>query len=248
MGVDEMVEDLKGKETWRVFRIMSEFIEGFDELSDIGPAVSIFGSARIESNKKYYKQCVEVASLLTKNGYAVITGGGPGLMEAANRGAIQNGGMSIGLNITLPKEQKANKYQNRSLHFKYFFARKVMFVKYAIGYVCMPGGFGTLDELFEALTLIQTHKIYPFPIILFGKEYWAPLMDFINKTMLTHKTIDASDLDYIEITDDPNEVLAIINRHMDKKMKLIKSAGARERALKKEEARIMKVKNRKGIP
>ena len=148
MGVDlDMVEDLKGKETWRIFRILSEFIEGFDELSDIGPAVSIFGSARIESNKKFYKQCVEVSSLLSKNGYAVITGGGPGLMEAANKGALQNGGMSIGLNITLPREQKANKYQNRSLHFKYFFARKVMFVKYAVGYVCMPGGLGPLDEL-----------------------------------------------------------------------------------------------------
>ena len=244
MGVDPiMVEDLKGKETWRVFRIMSEFIEGFDELSDVGPAVSIFGSARIESNKKYYKQCVEVASVLSKNGYAVITGGGPGLMEAANKGALQNGGMSIGLNISLPKEQKANKYQSRSLYFKYFFARKVMFVKYAIGYVCMPGGFGTLDELFEALTLIQTHKIYPFPIILFGREYWAPLMDFIKKTMLHHKTIDAEDLDYIDITDDPKEVLAIINRHMDKKMKLIKSAKPKE---KKEG--LARMKNRKGIP
>ena len=243
MGVDDMVEDLKGKETWRVFRIMSEFIEGFDELSDIGPAVSIFGSARIDSNKKYYKQCVEVAGLLSKNGYAIITGGGPGLMEAANKGAAQNNGLSIGLNITLPREQKPNKYQTRQLSFKYFFARKVMFVKYAIGYVCMPGGFGTLDELFEALTLIQTHKIYPFPIILFCKEYWEPLMGFIRGTMLKHKTIDAADLDYIDITDDPKEVLAIINRHMDRKMKLIKSARPRE----KEEG-LTKIRNRKVVP
>ncbi len=243
MGVADMVEDLKGKETWRVFRIMSEFIEGFDELSDIGPAVSIFGSARIDSNKKYYKQCVEVAALLSKNGYAVITGGGPGLMEAANKGAMQSNGLSIGLNITLPREQKPNKYQTRMLSFKYFFARKVMFVKYAIGYVCMPGGFGTLDELFEALTLIQTHKIYPFPIILFGKEYWEPLMHFIRGTMLKHKTIDPEDLDYIQITDDPKEVLAIINRHMDRKMKLIKSARPRE----KEEG-LTKIKNRKVVP
>jgi len=242
MGVD-MVEDLKGKETWRVFRIMSEFIEGFDELSDIGPAVSIFGSARIDSNKKYYKQCVEVAGMLSKNGYAVITGGGPGLMEAANKGAMQSNGLSIGLNITLPREQKPNKYQTRQLSFKYFFARKVMFVKYAIGYVCMPGGFGTLDELFEALTLIQTHKIYPFPIILFGKEYWEPLMHFIRGTMLKHKTIDPEDLDYIDITDDPKEVLAIINRHMDRKMKLIKSARPRD----KEEG-LTKIKNRKVVP
>ncbi|OGP21369.1 MAG: Rossman fold protein, TIGR00730 family [Deltaproteobacteria bacterium GWA2_55_10] len=238
-----MVEDLKGKETWRVFRIMSEFIEGFDELSDIGPAVSIFGSARIDSNKKYYKQCVEVAGMLSKNGYAVITGGGPGLMEAANKGAMQSNGLSIGLNITLPREQKPNKYQTRQLSFKYFFARKVMFVKYAIGYVCMPGGFGTLDELFEALTLIQTHKIYPFPIILFGKEYWEPLMHFIRGTMLKHKTIDPEDLDYIDITDDPKEVLAIINRHMDRKMKLIKSARPRD----KEEG-LTKIKNRKVVP
>lgn len=244
MGVAwNMVEDLKGKETWRVFRIMSEFIEGFDELSDVGPAVSIFGSARIENNKKYYKQCVEVSRLLSKNGYAVITGGGPGIMEAANKGAAQNGGLSIGLNITLPKEQKPNKYQNRALHFKYFFARKVMFVKYAIGYVCMPGGFGTLDELFEALTLIQTHKIYPFPLILFGREYWEPLMGFIKNTMLKHKTIGPEDLDYIDITDDPKEVLAIINRHMAKKMKLIKSAKPSE----KEEG-MSKVKNRKLVP
>ncbi len=244
MGVaGYMVEDLKGKETWRVFRIMSEFIEGFDELSDVGPAVSIFGSARIENNKKYYKQCVEVSRLLSKNGYAVITGGGPGIMEAANKGAAQNGGLSIGLNITLPREQKPNKYQNRALHFKYFFARKVMFVKYAIGYVCMPGGFGTLDELFEALTLVQTHKIYPFPLILFGREYWEPLMHFIRNTMLKHKTIDASDLDYIEITDDPREVLAIINRHMAKKMKLIKSTKPAAKA-----EGMDKIRNRKPIP
>src|SRR5574337_2012822 len=193
MGVKLMVEDLKGKETWRLFRIMSEFIEGFDELSEIGPAVSIFGSARINKNNKYYKESVEVASLLSRNGYTIITGGGPGIMEAANKGASLNGGVSIGLNITLPKEQKPNKYQNRSLHFKYFFARKVMFVKYAIGYICMPGGFGTLDEFFEALTLIQTHKIYPFPLILFGKEYWSPLVDFMKKTMIKYKTIDRSE-------------------------------------------------------
>ncbi|MBI5468083.1 MAG: TIGR00730 family Rossman fold protein [Deltaproteobacteria bacterium] len=223
-----MVEDLKGKETWRLFRIMSEFIEGFDELSDIGPAVSIFGSARINQNNKHYKSCVAVSSLLSKNGYSIITGGGPGIMEAANRGASLNGGVSIGLNITLPKEQKPNKYQNRSLHFRYFFARKVMFVKYAIGYVCMPGGFGTLDEFFEALTLIQTHKIYPFPLILFGKDYWQPLMDFMKNNMIKYKTIEPADLDFIDLTDDPQEVLGIINRHMDRKMRLIKTAVEKE--------------------
>ena len=219
-----MVEDLKGKETWRLFRIMSEFIEGFDELGDIGPAVSIFGSARLSKNTHYYEKAVEVSNLLSKNGYAIITGGGPGIMEAANRGAKKNGGASIGLNINLPQEQKPNKYQTKSLHFRYFFARKVMFVKYAIGYVCMPGGFGTMDEFFEALTLIQTHKIYPFPIILFGKEYWSPLMEFMTKSMIRHKTITASDLKFIELTDDPQDVLDIINLHMEKKKKLIESS------------------------
>ncbi|MBI1911684.1 MAG: TIGR00730 family Rossman fold protein [Deltaproteobacteria bacterium] len=238
-----MVEDLKGKETWRLFRIMSEFIEGFDELSDIGPAVSIFGSARLNKNNKYYKKCIEVSSLLSKNGYTVITGGGPGIMEAANKGASMNGGVSIGLNITLPKEQKPNKYQNRSLHFRYFFARKVMFVKYAIGYVCMPGGFGTLDEFFEALTLIQTHKIYPFPLILFGSEYWSPLMEFMKKNMVKYKTISPEDLDFIDMTDDPKEVLDIINKHMARKMKLIKSTEP----LKKEEG-LTKIKNKKIVP
>jgi len=225
-----MVEDLKGKETWRLFRIMSEFIEGFDELAEVGPAVSIFGSARMNKKTHYYEKAMEVSTLLSKNGYAVITGGGPGLMEAANRGAKKNGGVSIGLNINLPQEQKPNRFQTKSLHFRYFFARKVMFVKYAVGYVCMPGGFGTMDEFFEALTLTQTHKIYPFPIILFGKEYWSPLMEFMTKSMIKHKTITASetitasDLEYIEMTDDPQEVLDIMNRHMEKKKKLIESS------------------------
>jgi uncharacterized protein (TIGR00730 family) len=219
-----MVEDLKGKETWRLFRIMSEFIEGFDELSGIGPAVSIFGSARLHKNNRYYKRCVEIASLLSKNGYTVITGGGPGIMEAANKGASANGGHSIGLNITLPREQRPNKYQNKSLFFKYFFARKVMFVKYAIGYVCMPGGFGTLDEFFEALTLIQTHKIYPFPLILFGSEYWGELLSFMKGPMIKYRTISHDDLSLIDLTDDPHEVLSIINRHREKKLKLIKKA------------------------
>ncbi|MBI5235794.1 MAG: TIGR00730 family Rossman fold protein [Deltaproteobacteria bacterium] len=230
-----MVEDLKGQETWRLFRIMSEFIEGFDELSDIGPAVSIFGSARLGKGNKYYKQCLDVSSLLSKNGYSIITGGGPGIMEAANKGARMNGGLSVGLNITLPMEQKPNKFQNRSLNFKYFFARKVMFVKYAIGYVCMPGGFGTLDEFFEALTLIQTHKIYPFPLILFGREYWTPLMDFMKHTMMKHKTISPEDLKFIDLTDDPQVVLDIMNRHMNSKLKLIEDAArqGKKKAVKK---------------
>ena len=221
-----MIEDLKGKETWRIFRIMSEFIEGFDELSGIGPAVSIFGSSRLTKNNKFYKKTVEVASLLAKNGYAVITGGGPGIMEAANKGAAMNGGVSIGLNITLPLEQKPNKYQNKSLHFRYFFARKVMFVKYAIGYICMPGGFGTLDEFFEALTLIQTHKIYRFPLILFGKEYWSPVVKFMETTMLKYGTISKEDIDLIDLTDDPSEAVDIINRYMEWKERIKKGSRA----------------------
>lgn len=220
------IDDFRGKETWRIFRIMSEFIEGFDELSDIGPAVTIFGSARFHSNHRYYKSAVEVARLLSESGYAIITGGGSGIMEAANKGAKGGKGRSsIGLNITLPKEQKPNKFQTLSLNFRYFFARKVMFVKYATGYVCMPGGFGTLDEFFEALTLIQTHKIYPLPLVLFGTEYWAPILDFMNTTMLEYKTISPDELKIIKQTDDPEEVVAIMNKHREWKEKMIKKRG-----------------------
>ncbi len=218
------IDDLKGRETWRIFRILSEFVEGFEELADIGPAVSIFGSARTSPRNKYYKQTVELSKLLSENGYSIITGGGPGIMEAANRGAADNGGTSVGLNIELPMEQKPNKYQNLELNFRYFFARKVMFVKYAMGYVCMPGGFGTLDEFFEALTLIQTHKIYPFPLILFGAEYWAPLRDFMENSMLKNNTVSAEDLELIQVTDDQEEVLEIINKHRDWKKKQVKNS------------------------
>ncbi|MFQ5480333.1 MAG: TIGR00730 family Rossman fold protein [Thermodesulfobacteriota bacterium] len=227
-----MVEDLKGKETWRIFRILSEFIEGFDELSDIGPAVSIFGSARTLPGDKFYKKTEEIAGLLSKRGYSIITGGGPGIMEAANKGAHDNGGISVGLNINLPMEQAANKYQTHSLNFRYFFARKVMFVKYAMGYICMPGGFGTLDEFFEALTLLQTHKIYPLPIILFCTEYWNPLLDFMRRTMLKYNTISAEDLEIILVTDDQDEVLETIDRYRAIKRERVKAARK-----EKEEAR-----------
>ena len=231
-----MVEDLKGQETWRIFKIMSEFVEGFEELSTIGPAVSIFGSARFHRNHRYYKLAEEIATLLAKNGYTIITGGGPGIMEAANRGAANNGGGSVGLNILLPKEQKPNPFQSKSLTFKYFFARKVMFIKYALGYVCMPGGFGTLDEFFEALTLVQTHKIYPLPLILVGKEYWNDLIRWMKATMLKEETIDSGDLDLVKITDNPKEVVSIINAHRDWKLKMIKTA------MKKEGIKILKGK------
>ncbi|MBI5327128.1 MAG: TIGR00730 family Rossman fold protein [Deltaproteobacteria bacterium] len=226
-----MVEDLKGQETWRIFKIISEFVEGFEELSTLGPAVSIFGSARFHRNHKYYKQTLEISTLLVKNGYTIITGGGPGVMEAANKGAITNDGASVGLNILLPKEQKPNPFQNKSLTFKYFFARKVMFIKYAMGYVCMPGGFGTLDEFFEALTLIQTHKIYPLPLILVGKDYWSGLLHWMKTTMLKSKTISAEDMELVKITDKPKEVLSIINNHRDWKLKVIKDT-MRKRGIK----------------
>ncbi len=220
-----MVEDLKGKETWRIFRILSEFIEGFDELSDIGPAVSIFGSARTHPDDKFYLKTEEIAGRLSDAGYAIITGGGPGIMEAANKGAHDKGGLSVGLNINLPKEQAPNKYQTHSLNFRYFFARKVMFVKYAMGYICLPGGFGTLDEFFEALTLIQTHKIFPLPIILFCSEYWNPLLDFMRNTMFKYNTITAEDLDIIKVTDDADEVIDTINKYRHIKEECVKAAA-----------------------
>jgi hypothetical protein len=228
-----MVEDLKGKETWRIFRILSEFIEGFDELSDIGPAVSIFGSARTHTDDKFYKKTMEIAGRLSEEGYAIITGGGPGIMEAASRGAYEKGGISVGLNINLPLEQVPNRYQTHSLNFRYFFARKVMFVKYAIGYICMPGGFGTLDEFFEALTLIQTHKIYPLPIILFCSEYWNPLLDFMHGTMFKYNTISAKDLEIVKVTDDADEVIDAINRQRRIKQECVRAAHAKKEAQKR---------------
>lgn len=208
------LEDLEGSETWRIFRIMAEFVEGFDELSKVGPAVSIFGSARVSEENKYYKECVIIGEKLAAAGYTIITGGGPGIMEAANKGASIKGAHSIGLNIELPAEQKPNTFQNMTLNFRYFFVRKVMFIKYACGYVCMPGGFGTLDEFFEALTLIQTLKINKFPLIVFGKEFWAPFLEIMRGPMLDYNTISPEDIDLISVTDDPDEVVDIIEEYM----------------------------------
>ncbi len=168
-----IIDDLKGNQSWRIFRIISEFTEGFDELAELDDAISIFGSARLESEHPYYLKTVELAELLSKHDFAIISGGGPGVMEAANKGAHLQNQVSVGLNIELPMEQKPNPYQSVSLNFRYFFVRKVMFVRYSMGYVCMPGGFGTLDEFFEALTLMQTHKVYPIPLVLFGSDFWG---------------------------------------------------------------------------
>ena len=209
------IDDLKGDQSWRIFRIISEFTEGFDELSSLPDAITIFGSARFDSEHYYYQKTVELAELLSRNNFAIISGGGPGVMEAANKGAFQQNQISVGLNIELPTEQTPNLYQNISLHFRYFFVRKVMFVRYSIGYVCMPGGFGTLDEFFEALTLMQTHKIYPLPLVLFGKNYWSGLMAWMRAVLVQYGTISTEDLDLITITDDPEHVVEIMIKHRD---------------------------------
>ena len=199
------------EEPWRIFRIMAEFVEGFEELANVGPAVSIFGSARTGPGHKYYQLAQDTAYEITKAGFAVITGGGGGTMEAANKGAAEAGGKSVGLNIELPEEQKPNKYQNLSLHFRYFFCRKVMFLKYANGFVVMPGGFGTMDEFFESLTLIQTLKQAHFPVILMGSEFWDGLLSWITDKMLkTDHYISQEDLDVFTIEDDPKAVVRML--------------------------------------
>jgi uncharacterized protein (TIGR00730 family) len=208
-----VIDDFKGDQSWRIFRIISEFTQGFGELSIIRDAISIFGSARLKPDHSYYLKTVELSTLLSKNGFAIITGGGPGIMEAANKGAYQENQLSVGLNIGLPMEQTPNPYQDISLDFRYFFVRKVMFVRYSMGYVCMPGGFGTLDEFFEALTLMQTHKIYPLPLVLFGTEFWGGLMNWIKTTLIQYETIAEGDLSLIKLTDDPQEVLEFMLAH-----------------------------------
>jgi len=191
------------EETWRVFRIMAEFVDGFEVMSRVGTAVSIFGSARATPDDPYYAQAEKLAAGMVRHDFAVITGGGPGIMEAANKGAFQAGGTSIGLNIALPQEQQANRYQNVSLEFRYFFCRKVMFLKYAAGYICFPGGFGTMDEFFEAMTLIQTGKTARFPVILVGSEFWNPAVDWMRAHQLaTGAYISPEDLDLFTITDE----------------------------------------------
>jgi uncharacterized protein (TIGR00730 family) len=199
------------EETWRVFRIMAEFVEGFEELAAIGPAVTFFGSARVKSDNKYYKLAEQTAAIIAKAGFSIITGGGSGIMEAANKGAAQAGGKSIGLNIELPREQAPNNYQNLSLHFKYFFCRKVMFLKYANGFIAFPGGYGTMDEFTEALVLIQTFKQAYFPVILMGSDYWTGLVDWMKKDMLQkHHFVSEEDLNVFTICDDPQKTADII--------------------------------------
>jgi len=199
------------EETWRIFRIMSEFVEGIEVMSHVGPAVSIFGSARTKPGQRYYELAAECARLLAERDFAIITGGGPGIMEAANKGAAEAGGKSVGLNIALPMEQEPNEYQNISLDFHYFFARKVMFLKYAVGMICLPGGFGTMDEFFESMTLIQTGKAPGMGVVLVGAEFWNPMVDWLRTTLLErHGNISPEDLNLFSVTDDPETAVKII--------------------------------------
>jgi uncharacterized protein (TIGR00730 family) len=205
-----VIEAIGAKDSWRMFRIMSEFVDGFETMSDVTPAVSIFGSARARPDDEYYRLTERLAGELARNGIGVITGGGGGIMEAANKGAAEAGGRSAGLNIELPMEQEPNPYANVRLSFRYFFCRKVMFVKYALAYIVMPGGFGTLDELFEAITLIQTHKIKPFPVILVGTNYWKGLVDWIGGTLLPEERISPKDVEIIKPMDDVDSIVKLI--------------------------------------
>lgn len=207
---------LKGRFTredpWRIFRIMSEFVDGFEELSHVRNAVSIFGSARTRPGSPLYRKAEETTALLVKNGYAIITGAGQGIMEAANKGAHAAGGESIGLNILIPTMQKPNPYVTRLLQFRYFFVRKVMFLKYSKAFVAFPGGYGTLDELFEAITLVQTERVDPFPVILVGKDFWAGCVEWIRTTLVKYQTIDPWEMKFFTVVDTPQEVLAAIKK------------------------------------
>lgn len=210
-----MVEDFLSSETWRVFRIISEIVEGFEALEGVGPAVTVFGGSRLGPDNRYYKDAEKVGRLLSDEGFAVITGGGPGIMEGANRGGKKGKSMSIGLNIDIPTEQRRNTYQDLSLNYRYFFARKLMFVKYSIGFVIFPGGFGTMDELFEALTLIQTKKIKPFPVVLYGSKYWKGMVDWIKTTLVREKTITVQDCELLHLVDKPGDTLEILKDHLE---------------------------------
>jgi len=207
-----LVDALSINESWRMFRIMSEFVDAIETLSQIKHAVSIFGSARTKPDDPYYRKAELLARRLVENGFGVITGGGPGIMEAGNKGAAEAGGKSVGMNIRLPFEQKPNPYANIAIDYKYFFIRKVMFVKYAVAYVCLPGGFGTLDELFEALTLIQTKRIKSFPVILMGSEYWKGLLDWLKDTMLGQGMISLKDMELFRVLDEPEEIVDYIRK------------------------------------
>ena len=207
-----VINEITIQDSWRMFRIMAEFVDGFEALSKYHPAVSIFGSTRVKPGDEVYQKAEQIGKLLAEKGFAVITGGGPGVMEAANKGAFSAGGKSIGLNIELPLEQRPNPYTNVTLNFRYFFVRKVMFVKYAVAYIILPGGFGTMDELLESITLIQTQKIKPFPVILVGSKYWRGLLDWIKEVVLKEGKISSADLDILQLIDEPEEIVKTIKK------------------------------------
>jgi hypothetical protein len=207
------MEEIKIPEAWRVLRIQSELVDGIESLSGMGGAVSVFGSARLQPDSRYYQEAVELGEILGKEGVPIITGGGPGVMEAANKGCYGTGATSVGLNISLPLEQNHNAFQDVSLDFRYFFVRKFMFVKHAVGFVIFPGGYGTLDELFEALTLVQTNKVRPFPIVLLGTSYWQGLLDWLRETMLEHGCVSERDLHLFSLVDDAESAAKIILQH-----------------------------------
>jgi uncharacterized protein (TIGR00730 family) len=225
-------EDFTHTDPWRVFRIMGEFVAGFDTLADIGPGVSFFGSARTSSTEPEYEAAVETARILASEGFAIITGAGPGIMEAANRGAKMAGGRSVGLNIELPLEQGINEYVDIPLTFRYFFVRKTMFVKYSEGFIIFPGGFGTMDELFEAMTLIQTGKVHNFPAVLFGSRYHRGLLDWMREAMLAERKVSAEDLDLLTVTDSPKEAANVILRSYQAR----KAAGGRAGGMRRRAA------------
>ena len=224
----EALPGFRDTDTWRALRILGEFVEGFDALADVGPAITIFGSARVGRRNRYYSAARQLAAQLGKQGYAIITGGGPGIMEAANHGARDAGALSIGCNIELPFEQGLNEFVDLGMEFRYFFARKTMFVKYAIGFVIFPGGFGTLDELFESLTLIQTGKVQHFPVVLYGKDYWSGLLEWIRAKPLYEAKISPDDLRLLTLTDDVDEACAAITRHRRSADRAAREAGSRE--------------------
>jgi hypothetical protein len=220
------IRDIKSADVWSVFKIMADFVKGFDELGDLGPTVTIFGSARTKEDDFYYQQAVKISQLLANRGFNIISGGGPGIMEAANKGAYNIPNIeSIGLNIDLPFEQIANPYTTKELSFDYFFSRKVMLVKYSMAYVIMPGGFGTLDELFEALTLVQTKKLSGVKIFVIGKEFYQPLMTFIKNSLLKNKMIDNADIELIRLTDDIECVVKEIEESLSKQIKILEEIG-----------------------
>lgn len=248
MSQDPRIYREPAEETWRVFRIMAEFVEGFETLSTLQQAVSVFGSARTPADHPAYRKAEQLGRLLVENKFDVITGGGPGIMEATNKGAFEAGGVSAGLNITLPHEQSANRYQNVSMVFHYFFCRKVMFVKYAVGMVCFPGGFGTLDEFFETMTLIQTEKVPRYPVVLIGRDFWTPLIKWMSESLLDrYAAISPGDIDLFHLTDDPADAAAYLRRRVDECLATLRQPSYREEAVMPRGQRITAEGTRYGI-